>query len=144
MVRIPEHLLEAIRQYGERTYPHECCGFLLGTWEGDVLHVQQIKTIENAYEETARTRRYLIRPEDYIQTEREALEQGLDIVGTFHSHPDHPARPSVTDLAEATFPDFLYMIVSVYRGHARELTAWKLAPDRETFESVTINQEVLP
>ncbi len=139
MVRISEHLLECIRRYAAHTYPHECCGFLLGTWKGDELHVEDLHTVENAYEETARSRRYLIRPEDYLQTEREASSKGLDIVGTFHSHPDHPARPSATDLAEATFPDFVYLIVSVYTGQVTDLTAWKLRTDRTAFEPITIH-----
>ena len=76
--------------------------------------------------------RYEISPQDYIRADREARQAGLDIVGFYHSHPDHPARPSQFDLDNA-WPELIYVIVSVNKGQAGEMTAWKLADDRSRF-----------
>lgn len=123
--------IDAIRSHGELAYPEECCGFLLGTADSDAV-VEGIYEVDNSQEEN-RERRFLMTPLDYLKAERLARDSGLDIVGTYHSHPDHPARPSETDLAEATFPRFSYVIVSVKAGRADELTAWTLAEDRSRF-----------
>jgi proteasome lid subunit RPN8/RPN11 len=90
---------------------------------------------------THRTRRYAITPDDYHAAQQAAAEQNLDIVGFYHSHPDHPAQPSETDLAEATFPGYTYVIVRVQDGAAEGLTAWTLAPDRSRFEQEAICTE---
>jgi len=89
-----------------------------------------------------RTRRYQLTADDYRAADAAAQDQGLDVVGVYHSHPDHPARPSETDLAEATFPGFTYVIVSVHDGVPEALTAWTLAPDRSEFRREEI--AVLP
>ena len=128
-----QHVLDSIRSHGEATYPQECCGFLLGTASTRDNHVTAIWKARNRHTETRR--RYQITPADYRQADRAAREQNLDVVGFYHSHPDHPAAPSPTDLAEATFPGYTYVIVSVQDGCARELTAWSLAPDRAQFHS---------
>ena len=93
-------------------------------------------------QDTDRTRRYSITPDDYRAAQQAADEQNLDIVGFYHSHPDHPARPSETDLAEATFPGYTYAIVAVHDGSASDLTAWTLTPDRSRFEEEPIRTEV--
>ena len=87
-----------------------------------------------------RERRYQITPDDYRKAEEHAQANDLDIVGFYHSHPDHPARPSQTDLAEATFPGYTYVIISVNDGAPEELTAWSLATDRSQFnhEDITL------
>jgi proteasome lid subunit RPN8/RPN11 len=126
-------VLDAIRSHGEATYPEEGCGFLLGTVRDGINHVHTIQRVENR-QATNRTRRYTITPEDYRSAQHAAAKQGLDIVGFYHSHPDHPARPSETDLAEATFPGYTYVIIAVQDGTATDLTAWTLAPDRSRFE----------
>ncbi len=144
-MRTHPDILNAIRAHGEATYPEECCGFLLGhtTAEGNAISVAW--RVENRRTEN-RERRYTITPDDYHAADREARRQQLDIVGFYHSHPDHPARPSATDLAEATFPGYTYVIVSVQEGIAADLTAWSLAPDRSRFnaESIDIHPETLP
>lgn len=129
---ITEALLGGIRAHGEATYPEECCGFLLGHRQGGDNHVHALHRVDNRQAEH-RERRYLITPQDYLQADRTARQQGLDIVGIYHSHPDHPAAPSATDLAEATFPGYTYVIVSVLHGRAGALTAWSLAEDRSRF-----------
>lgn len=136
-MKVPESILDAIRAHGRETYPEECCGFLLGssTAEGNV--VTSLYRVDNKHEKD-RDRRYTITPQDYVRADHEAGKNGLDIVGTYHSHPDHPARPSQTDLNEATFAGFTYVIVSVHRGEPVDLTAWTLAEDRSQFLSEAI------
>lgn len=130
-------VLDAIRAHGEASYPEEGCGFLLGTVRDGQNHVHAVRRVENR-RATNRERRYAITPDDYRAAQRAAAGQELDVVGFYHSHPDHPARPSATDLAEATFPGYTYVIVAVQDGTADELTAWALAPDRSRFEDEAI------
>jgi proteasome lid subunit RPN8/RPN11 len=126
-------VLDAIRTHGEATYPEECCGFLLGRMTPEDNQVVTIQRVANR-QATNRERRYTITADDYQAAARIAQAQDLDVVGFYHSHPDHPAQPSETDLAEATFPGYTYAIVSVQQGAAQELTAWALAPDRSRFD----------
>ena len=141
MMRTHAHILDVIRVHGQAAYPEECCGFLLGyaTTEGN--HVVAASPVKNRRVEN-RERRYAITPHDYHAADRFARQQGLDIVGFYHSHPDHPARPSATDLAEATFSGYTYVIVSIRDGQPADLTAWSLAPDRSQFEAEAI--DILP
>ncbi len=139
-MKILEALLAQIRAHGEAMYPEECCGLLLGKSSPEGNHVQALFPVQNRHAEQ-RERRYTIAPADYLAAERAARQQGLDVVGFYHSHPDHPAQPSATDLAEATFPGYTYVIVSVQQGQAKELTAWRLAIDRSRFEPETIELE---
>ncbi len=124
------HLTE-IQRHGEATYPHECCGFLLGRVETDRRIVQQIRAASNQRNDSPQNR-YEISPKDYLHVDREARESGLDIIGFYHSHPDHPARPSAFDLENA-WPGLVYVIVAVTHGKAGEITAWLLSDDRSRF-----------
>lgn len=133
-MRILTDVLQEVRAHGEATYPEECCGFLLGRIVDGQNHVVASHRAPNSQTEQ-RERRYQITPHDYVAAARSADEQGVEIVGFYHSHPDHPARPSQTDLEEATFPGFTYVIVSVMSGRSGDLTAWSLATDRSTFEA---------
>jgi proteasome lid subunit RPN8/RPN11 len=142
-MRTKQEVLDQIRRHGEKTYPEEGCGFLLGEALEDGNVVVATLAVENSQEENRR-RRYIITPDDYHNADCVARKTGLDIVGIFHSHPDHPARPSATDLAEATFPGFTYVIVSVQHGEADDLTAWQLAPDRSRFDPEPIHVEESP
>ena len=139
---IPDVLLTLLHGHAEEAYPEECCGVLLGRLD-DGGRIEALVPVENR-EADERARRYLIGPADYLRAEREAERQGLDVVGFYHSHPDHPARPSATDLAEATFPGFVYTITAVANGRAGETTAWRLADDRSRFLPVplTISERV--
>ena len=125
----------AIRDHGRQTFPHECCGALLGK-DGVVLEAY---ALANTTEEGPR-RRFLVRPDDYRAAEQRAREAGLDLLGFYHSHPDHPARPSQYDLDHA-WPSFSYVIVSVMAGEDKLLTSWRLKEDRSAFdeEPVTLN-----
>jgi len=119
---------EAIRQHGVETYPNECCGALCGR-DGVVTATF---ALPNTTEEGPR-RRFLVRPEDYRAAEQRATELGGDLVGFYHSHPDHPARPSQYDLDHA-WPCFSYIIVSVRGGTPEDMTSWRLRDDRSAFD----------
>jgi proteasome lid subunit RPN8/RPN11 len=123
----------AIRRHGQETYPHECCGALVGA----VGRVTAAVALPNTTEEGPR-RRFLVRPSDYRMAERRAGELGGNLVGFYHSHPDHPARPSQYDLDHA-WPNFAYVIVSVASGAAREMTVWYLKEDRTNFDEGEIH-----
>jgi proteasome lid subunit RPN8/RPN11 len=118
---------QMIRRHGEGTYPHECCGALVGRGDG----VTETVALPNTTEEGPR-RRFLVRPSDYLLAERRAHELGGELLGFYHSHPDHPARPSQYDLDHA-WPTFAYVIVAVATGAATDMTVWYLADDRSTF-----------
>jgi len=118
----------AIRRHGEETFPHECCGAMVG--RDDV--VTAVVALPNTTEEGPR-RRFLVRPSDYRLAEQRAGELGADLLGFYHSHPDHPARPSQYDLDHA-WPTFAYVIVAVAAGAATDMTVWYLKDDRTTFE----------
>src|SRR4051812_34031545 len=118
----------AIRAHGEETYPHECCGALVG--KDGVVHTTV--PLPNTTEEGPR-RRFLVRPSDYRDAERRATELGAELLGFYHSHPDHPARPSQYDLDHA-WPTFAYVIVAVAERVATDMTVWFLTDDRSRFE----------
>ena len=135
---LSKQILEKIHAHGEASYPEEGAGFLLGTDEGQQRVVSQVFTTENARENTARHNRYLVTPEDYLKAEISAERQGLDLIGVFHSHPDHPNRPSEFD-REWAQPFFSYVITSVNEGKAVESRCWRLSEDRSKFEEEEIN-----
>lgn len=124
---------EAIRRHGQETYPHECCGALVGRDD----RVTGVVALPNTTEEGPR-RRFLVRPSDYRQAERQAAEMDGELLGFYHSHPDHPARPSQYDLDHA-WPTFAYIIVSVVDGAAGDMTVWYLKNDRSSFEEGSLD-----
>ncbi len=117
MLRITQPELESLRRHGEETYPHECCGILLGRMEGESRTVESVIRAGNTRTDSPHNR-YHIDPKELVAAQRQAREQGLDIVGFYHSHPDHPARWSATDLAEAHWYGCSYVITSVGKGRA--------------------------
>ena len=123
----------AIRAHGQETYPHECCGALVGR-DG---FVTAVVALPNTTDEGPR-RRFMVRPSDYQLAERRAAELGGELLGFYHSHPDHPARPSQYDLDHA-WPTFAYIIVAVASGHAEAMTVWYLLEDRSRFEEGSLN-----
>jgi proteasome lid subunit RPN8/RPN11 len=125
--------------HGERDYPHECCGLLLGSFSTNGLKaITEVYPISNAREEQAKRNRFLIRPEELMRGERYAQQQGIEVVGFYHSHPDHPAVPSGYDLDHA-WPMFSYIVVSVIAGAAQDLRSWEMEPDRSRFNEEEIN-----
>jgi proteasome lid subunit RPN8/RPN11 len=132
MLKLSQSAYVSIRQHGEETYPHECCGALLGQFDDSGT-----KTVTRA-ERCANTRddsphnRYHIDPRDLIRIQREGRERGEDIVGFYHSHPDHRAQWSPTDLAEAHWFGCSYVITSVEKGVATATNSFELTGSGET------------
>ncbi len=125
MLKTNRQLYEAIRQHGEETYPHECCGVLLGQADGGIRVVTSIARCGNTRDDSPHNR-YNIDPRELIRIQREGRERGEDIVGFYHSHPDHPARWSATDFAEAHWYGCSYVITSVANGKADVTNAFEL------------------
>ena len=138
MIAISEALLEEIRAHGRDTYPEECCGGLLGR-RGEPARVSRIERIDNVRDEN-RARRYEVSPQDYLRLERLAAENGVELLGFYHSHPDHPAAPSAYDRDHA-FPFFHYLVCAVASGRPGEITAWVLSEDRGEFDREDIVPE---
>jgi proteasome lid subunit RPN8/RPN11 len=131
-LKIPSPLLERIREHGKKAYPDECCGLLLGRADGQDRSVVELRPMDNAREDSRRNR-YTISPGDILEAEREARRLGLDVVGVYHSHPDHPARPSEFD-REHAFTSYSYVIVSVTGGKPSDPASWTLREDRSAFD----------
>ena len=134
---VNEDILTQIHAHGEAAYPEEGAGFLLGSDDGKQRHIAQIFITENVREDEARHNRYLVTPQEYLQAEIAAELLGLSLIGVFHSHPDHPNRPSEFD-REWAQPFFSYIITSVNEGKAVESRSWRLAEDRSEFEEEKI------
>ncbi|MBO0722149.1 MAG: M67 family metallopeptidase [Blastocatellia bacterium] len=132
-VKLSEEQIEAIKRHGERAYPEECGGLLLGVIEGGALAAREVLPLENIRKDS-RQNRVELDPLDYARAEREAAKRGLGVWGYYHSHPDHPAVPSGYDLEHAPFTEWSYLIVSVRAGKADELRAWSLREDRSQFD----------
>jgi proteasome lid subunit RPN8/RPN11 len=125
MLKIAQSEFDALRRHGEETYPCECCGVLLGQIEGDERHVSQVVACGNTRGDRPQDR-YNIAPAELVRIQRQGRERGLDIVGFYHSHPDHPARWSQTDLAEAHWIGCSYVITSVEGGQATRTNSFVL------------------
>jgi proteasome lid subunit RPN8/RPN11 len=143
-VRIRRSDLEAICAHGRKGYPFEVCGVLLGS--GPPVTVARVAAVENREKETPRVR-YTIAPEDLIRIQREARGGGLDIVGYYHTHPDHPARPSETDrriAAEGLSDGVVHMVVGVAGGTEAAPSAWVFRDDGQQFEPEPLDIEEVP
>ena len=140
MLSIRHREYEALRQHGEETYPHECCGVLLGQMDDDVRTVTSVARGGNTRTDSA-DKRYNIDPKDLIRIQREGRERGEDIIGFYHSHPDHPAQWSSTDLAEAHWFGCSYVITSVEKGKAVLTNSFELAGSDENDKKL-VNEKV--
>jgi len=130
MLKIGRKEYEALRQHGEETYPNECCGLLLGRTNGDERVVASIARAGNTRTDSAHNR-YNIDPKDYIRIQKEGRERGEDVIGFYHSHPDHPAHWSSTDLSEAHWSGYSYVITSVDKGKAAITNSFELSGSDE-------------
>ena len=139
---ISGHLAQKIRAHGAETYPHECCGALLGRDASTVLEsdrrtgipareIRQLFPLVNRRDDSPRNR-FSVSAQDVLEAEKAAREQGLEVVGWYHSHPDHPAQPSQYDRDHA-WPWYSYIIVSVQNGVPQDMTSWRLNDDRAEF-----------
>src|ERR1051325_1243863 len=143
MIELSEGHSQAMRAHGERDYPFECCGLMLGHFADGRKRVIETYPISNAREEDAKRNRFLIRPEELIRGEKYARERGLDVVGFYHSHPDDRAVPSQYDLEHA-WPTYSYIVVSVANGSAVDLRSWEMESDRSRFNEEEIVSEARP
>jgi len=139
-LHIPAEVLDQIHAHGVAAYPEEGAGFLLGEVSGEIRQVVSVLPLDNAREDAARHNRYLITPQDMLRGERQAAELGLDVIGVFHSHPDHPNAPSEFD-REWALPWFSYLITSVQAGKAVGSRSWRLTEDRAAFVQEEIVSE---
>jgi proteasome lid subunit RPN8/RPN11 len=131
MLKFGKTEFEVLRSHGEETYPHECCGVLLGQVDGDARVVSSVVRCGNTRKDSPQNR-YHIDPRELIRIQREGRERGEDIVGFYHSHPDHPAKWSPTDLAEAHWFGCSYVITSVEKGKASVTNAFELIGGEES------------
>jgi proteasome lid subunit RPN8/RPN11 len=131
MLTIARTLYDALRQHGEETYPHECCGVLLGRTDGNGARVVTSTARCGNTRTDSPQNRYNIDPRELIRIQREGRERGEDIVGFYHSHPDHPAHWSPTDLAEAHWFSCSYVITSVDKGRAEITNSFELVGSEE-------------
>ncbi len=130
MLKLNEQVYNAIRLHGEETYPHECCGVLLGRSEDGVNAVADAIRAGNTRTDSAHNR-YHIAPQELVKIQRLGRERGLDIVGFYHSHPDHPAQWSATDFAEAHWLGCSYVITAVEKGSAQKTNSFLLTGTTE-------------
>jgi proteasome lid subunit RPN8/RPN11 len=141
LLQVARAVYEAIRAHGEETYPHECCGALLGKPTSEGWRIEASVRAGNARTDSARNR-YQIAPGELVKIEREARSRSLSIGGFYHSHPDHPAQWSPTDFAEAHWLGCSYVITAVAKGKATVTNSFLLAGKTEEdkrFEQETID-----
>ncbi len=126
---MPGRLMEEINQFGENSYPEEGAGLILGVAKEDGREARRILHMSNHFERDSRSHRYRLDPREILQAEELAEQLGLEVIGVFHSHPDHPAAPSQYDLDWA-MPWYLYLITSIEDGTATESRIWRMEEDR--------------
>jgi proteasome lid subunit RPN8/RPN11 len=131
MLKVSKSHYQMLRQHGEETYPHECCGVLLGKMDGSQREVTNVTRCGNTRNDSPHNR-YHIDPKELVRIQREGRDRGEDIIGFYHSHPDHPAQWSTTDLAEAHWIGCSYVITSVEKGRAARTNSFELSGTYET------------
>jgi len=139
MLTIRQSELDALRLHGEETYPHECCGVMLGRMDGDARVVEAVLRAGNTRVDSPHNR-YNIDPRELVRIQRESRERGLDIVGFYHSHPDCPAQWSQTDFAEAHWVGCSYVITRVDSGRATVTNSFALEGSVEEDKHFTDEQ----
>jgi proteasome lid subunit RPN8/RPN11 len=132
MIRVPKGVIEEIRAQGAKSYPEECCGALVGQANGGGKFVFLARAFANGNPDS-RERRYFVGPDAYREADAWARSHGLEVVGIYHSHPDHPSRPSEFD-REHAWPWYSYVILSVEKGNPTDLTSWVLTDERDRFD----------
>ncbi|MCP9493343.1 MAG: M67 family metallopeptidase [Pyrinomonadaceae bacterium MAG19_C2-C3] len=138
MINLKREHLATIGAHGERDYPYECCGLLIGTFADDgTKTVEEIYSISNARAEADKRHRFLITPQEFMRGERHARSRQLDVIGIYHSHPDDKAEPSQFDLDHA-LPVYSYIIISVREGRATDVFSWLMEDDRSRFNAEEI------
>ena len=138
MLKIKEELIKEIAREGEEGYPYEICGFILGKidYKNNIREAEEVYQVENQNKERANDR-FEIDPKDYLKVENYADQKGIQIIGIYHTHPDHPDRPSQTDLMFAQ-PDMSYIIMSIKNGKASDWRSWELENNQFIEEKVEV------
>ncbi len=135
ILHLPDAFRTSLEHWAQAGYPHESCGLLIGErGRGDVA-IKRVTQAKNLNSERAHDR-YLLDPQDFLDADNAAREQGMEVLGVWHSHPDHPALPSETDRV-AAWPDWSYVIVAVTRDGVQDVRAWRLN------ESQAFDEEVI-
>jgi proteasome lid subunit RPN8/RPN11 len=133
MLKLSSELKKDIRINGETAYPNECCGIILGEIKDNgTKNAMRTVAVNNSGEDSEQYHRFLITPEDMFRAQQTARAAKLEVIGFYHSHPDHPSSPSDYD-KEHALPFYSYVIVSVDKGNAQVLTSWELTDDRSNF-----------
>lgn len=141
MLKLSKSLHEAIKAHGAASYPYEGCGLLLGTVENGDNVVTEIRPMANVWPvEAEKPLRFSIDPQAWQQVEVEAMMNGVDVVGIFHSHPDDDPVASPRDLAWASWPGYSYMITQVLEGEPTHSRSWQLKMDRSGFEEEIVQE----
>jgi proteasome lid subunit RPN8/RPN11 len=135
LIEIPAAAVRTIEDHAREASPEECCGFLIGSG-GKPRRVVEARRAKNVASEN-RTRRYQVDPLELLHADQAAREKGLDLIGIYHSHPNHPAAPSEFDRSHAT-SWFIYVILGVRDGEPQELTAWRFDESTQRFEAEEI------
>ena len=141
---LPPDLHRQIQREGVAAYPNECCGMLFGrdvkTADGTHRVVEKLEAGRNAFEAAEQYHRFSIDPAQQLAAEKAHEKEGRALLGYYHSHPDHPARPSEYDRAHA-WPYYSYVIVAIAKGEPADMTSWVLNDQTEQFVSQRINVE---
>lgn len=141
MLKLSHELHEKIKAHGAQAYPFEGCGLLLGRMEAGVNSVEALVPAANTWPvEAEKAVRFAISGDDMLKAEMTAMQQDLDVIGIFHSHPDHPPVASPRDLAWATWPGYSYLITQVAQGEPTFSQSWQLLADRSGF----VEEEIQP
>ncbi|MDR2342687.1 MAG: M67 family metallopeptidase [Campylobacteraceae bacterium] len=139
MIILNDILIGQINAHAKADYPYECCGIILGEFKNNVKSAFKLLPISNARDEENKHNRFLITDGEFAKAQLYAAKNGYEILGFYHSHPDHPSAPSKYDLDHA-WPFYSYVIVSVEKGEAKLLTSWELENDRAKFNQETISK----
>jgi proteasome lid subunit RPN8/RPN11 len=133
-----------IEEEGSRAYPNECCGIMIGhdMFDGACTRriVERLEPMQNVWDESEQKRRFAIDPLALMRAEKSAAADGQVVIGFYHSHPDHPARPSETD-RQYGWPFYSYVIVSIAQGKPADMTSWLLDEQTETFAKQDIERD---
>lgn len=134
---IEDDVLLQMQRFGEEGYPEEVVGIMLGTAHDNVVHVRHFLELQNRFAEEARHYSYQISTHDWLRSEAKAEQLAMDVVGVFHTHPDHPSKPSSYDL-DFALPNLIYVIASIHQATLTDVQAWRLREDRSQFQECLI------
>jgi proteasome lid subunit RPN8/RPN11 len=138
-LRVPTSLARQIEREGSAAYPNECCGIMYGHDSEQGRNVEQLEAVANVFDEHERYHRFSISPQQLMAAEKKAGDAGQLVLGFYHSHPDHPARPSEYD-REHGWPFYSYVIIAIAKGQPGAMTSWVLDEATETFAQQQIQE----